>query len=161
MIRLPSQVRRTSTAGPQATGDYDSTKECAANADIGTNATAANKISVTGGTAMVCGDASAGEGGNPVSVITGGGTITGGRGALEATIPLADVTVPTLENASPYAPGSGTLAPNKRSGYVSCSGGPGTTLKLSAGSYVFDSLSISGTMHDLCHRWSDFRVLRE
>ncbi|MDQ3367668.1 MAG: hypothetical protein M3680_19780 [Myxococcota bacterium] len=124
-------------------GTYATTNACA-DADFGTNSTAAGAAYLQGNSTVICGDGFVGAGGNPAMAITGNGNVTGGRGALTTNLALPNVAIPALANGAPVSPSfqnvNATLAPDRTYGAVSCKNG---SLTLSAGRYVVQSLSLT------------------
>src|SRR3989338_7804624 len=121
-------------AGRAQTNSYDSSKgayniwTATARGHIGTNATGSNSI-VLGGNARVNGDAIVGPNANVTKAISesGNASITGSKTTASSTTILSPVTIP-----------SGT----KNLGPLSLAGS--TVKSLSAGTYYYSSLSISG-----------------
>ncbi len=119
-----------SNVGSGTTDSYDSevaaynAASAGSNGDVGTNAIADGAVSITGN-AIIRGDVVVGTGGNPATVISSTGTITGTTSAASSATVL---TTPTTSLVS--------------SGAMSISGN--NTLSLSTGTYHYSSLSISG-----------------
>lgn len=110
---------------------------------VGTNATGAGAITLSGNNACVKGACQIGYGGS-TSDISGASKCT--VAAVEpAPIELPPVTLPSLPNGSPYDVSSpATLAPNRRYGAIRGSGNAGNVITLSAGAYELSSLQLSG-----------------
>lgn len=124
-------------------GTYADTHACA-DSDVGTNSTAGGELHVQALSTTICGDAMVGAGGDPGSVITGNGTITGTRTAQSQNTPMPDVTVPSLPSGSPFSPSytnsDNTLPADRTYGAVTCKNG---SLTLNAGRYVVESITLT------------------
>ncbi len=110
---------------------------------VGTNATGAGAITLSGNNACVQGSCQIGFGGS-TSSISGASKCT--TTSVEAsTITLSSVTAPSLPGASPSAVSApATMASGKTYGAVTGSGNSSSVLSLSAGAYVMSSLRLSG-----------------
>src|SRR5262245_10280545 len=103
-----------STVGPYATSKCTSAANCVGS--VATNGTSSGAITLTGN-ASVKGTCNIGSGG-AVSAISGssGCNSTAVSGGV---VNLLSVNIPAYSNASPFAPSSGALAPNKAYGDIS------------------------------------------
>lgn len=131
----------TTNSYDSKTGTYAATQTLSGG-NIGTNSTSNPAITLSGG-AVVSGNGDVGFNGNPNTgiALNGGASITS-KAALTAPITLSSVTVPSLPNANPFAPTSGSLPPNQTYGTIGCNGNKHLTLN--AGKYVMAGLGLNG-----------------
>ncbi|MGE0869419.1 MAG: hypothetical protein AB7P03_12710 [Kofleriaceae bacterium] len=142
-----------------APGTYAGTV-AASGGSIGTNGTSCGAtacgtpaLSLGGSATTIKGDASYGPGGAACAANAGSSTITGTTTSLASEVALPSVTIPSLPNHATH--GAGTtwspsanptvLAPGFRYGTVTSS----RSLSVSAGTYVFDKLTLSGANRTL------------
>ncbi len=116
-----------------------------ANGSIGTDATTACAISLSGSTS-ISGDAAVGANGYvATSYCASGHAAASSSSVLPAIVPLPSVVIPTVGTAQgnqSFSHGVNLLAPNQTYGAVSASGNG--SIQLDAGTYVVTSLSLSG-----------------
>ncbi len=134
-------------SGNGHTDSYDSAIGSAitnANGSIGTDATTACAISLSGSTS-INGDAAVGANGfTSTSLCRSGAAAATSSSVLPAIVPLPSVVIPTVgtnQGNQTFSHGANALAPNQTYGVVSASAN--ATLQLSAGTYVVTSLSLS------------------
>jgi len=135
-------------SGNGHTDSYDSAIGPAitnADGNVGTNSTSLCAITISGNT-TINGNTAVGAGGTTASALCASGSASAqSSSVMPANLSLPSVTIPTVGtnqgNAS-FAHGANALAPNQTYGVVSVSAN--ATLALSAGTYVFSSLSLTG-----------------
>jgi hypothetical protein len=104
-------------------------------------------VTLSGSNTDIQGSITVGAGGNTNQVISQGAASYGSSGTLPSNVTLNPVTIPSLPNASPYTPSipghtTTTLTPGYHYGNISTSAH--ADLALTAGTYVFDSLTLNG-----------------
>jgi len=110
--------------------------------NLGTNGTGSAVVKVQGNS-DVYGNVDVGFGGDPTTGVSScGGCTVQSTGSLGSAVTLSTVSIPSLSNASPFAPSSGVLAPNKTYGAISCNGNKHLTVN--AGTYVMSGLDLNG-----------------
>jgi hypothetical protein len=115
------------------------------NGSLGEDCTTANSVDLSGSTTKVNGNVDFGPGGTSGSVIkeSGGASFTGSSNALGSSLTLTPVTIPvTGSNLGDLTCGTCSPATNNTYHDVKISGGG--SLTLNAGTYVMDTLSLSG-----------------
>lgn len=111
--------------------------------NIGTNGTSANCVSLNGASTDINGNIDIGPGGVPGSVInTTGGATFDSASVLTSPLSLPSVIVPVVGTNQGNQSNPGALAPNQTYGDVSITAG--STLTLSSGVYVMNSLKLVG-----------------
>lgn len=119
------------------------TRQDTNNLTIATNGTSVAVLALNGSNTTVYGSALVGPGANVNSAIklTGGATVGGDQGTLNAQINLPNVSPPTVSSPGGSMPTSGTVSPGK---YTSLSLNAGKTITLKANSSTDNIYYITG-----------------
>ncbi|MBI2267446.1 MAG: pilus assembly PilX N-terminal domain-containing protein [Armatimonadetes bacterium] len=124
-------------------GNYAST-QASVDGDIGTNGTSVNIISLGGTTTTVNGDVAVGVGGVPATAIrTTGGASYSSSSVLTSPVPMDSVQAPTGTSLGDQSINGTVTLPPGIYGSLTATGGANVTL--TSGTYVFTTLSLSGS----------------